>query len=162
MSVKTRKQSAKETEREILNYLKTKKVPITFYKLYTDLKYTSGKAQSAVRRLQKKGEIITKRAIMKFQTFILDKDFDLEPKIIKNLDEELMIFPFTIPYTVGAILKQIPKVSDDYSNFIDLVTQAVIEFFQEKLPYELKRKAILLAIKKGKISEGTGKFILGE
>ena len=90
------------------------------------------------------------------------QDFEIDPKIIKNRDEEIMIFPFSINYTIGSILKQVPKVSEEYPSFMDLVTKAIGYFFKEKLPYDLRKKAILQAVEKGKIPEELGKQILGE
>jgi len=153
---------AQETEQEILNYLRHQPKEVTFYKLYTDLNYTSGKAQSALRRMQKNGTVYLRKKISKFKTYVFHKPFELEPKIIKNKDEKIMIFPFSLNYTVGTILKQVPEVSDEYPSFMELVSKAVEYFFQEKLPYELRRKAVYLAVEKGKISEKLGKYILGE
>ncbi len=162
MSLKSRDQMKEETEKEILNYLRSQPKHVSFYKLYTDLNYTSGKAQTAIRRLQADGRLYVKKKISKFQTFVYDRDFEIEPKIIKNLDEDIMVFPFNLPYWLGVILKQIPKISDDYTSFMEIVEKSLISFFQEKLPFELKRKAILQAAEKGKIPESLVKKLIGD
>jgi hypothetical protein len=162
MSLKSRKQMKKETEQEILDYLRSQPEHVSFYKLYTDLNYTSGKAQTALKRLEVDGRIYLRKKISKFQTFVSDNEFELEPKIIKNLDEELMVFPFSINYAVGAILKQLPKLTDEFNNFIDIVKKAVEYYFIEKIPHELRVQAVHRAIEKGKIPEELGRQILGE
>lgn len=162
MSAKSRKKQAGETEEQILEYLRNQEEPVSFYTLYTELNFSSGKAQSALKRLEEDELIHVRKKISKFQTFIYHEPFEIEPEIIKNLDEDMMIFPFGINYVVGSILKQVPKLTDEYSSFMDLVTKAIGQFFKEKLPYDLRKKAILRAVEKGKIPEELGKQILGE
>jgi len=162
MSVKSRKKLAQETEEHILEYLRQREEPVSFYTLYKELNFSSGKAQSALRRLESEELVHVRKKISKFQTFIYHEPFEIEPKIIKNLEEEIMIFPFGINYMVGSILKQVPKLTDEYSSFMDLVSKAIGYFFKEKLPYDLRKKAILQAVEKGKIPEELGKQILGE
>ena len=162
MSVKSRQKLAQETEQQILNYLQQQEEPVTFYTLYTDLNFSSGKAQSALKRLVDDGLVYIRKKVSKFQTYILNRPFELDPDVIENPEENLMIFPFRLNYVIGSILTEVPELSEEYSSFMDLVTKAVGYFFKEKLPYDLRRKAILQAIQKGKISEDLGKQILGE
>ncbi|MGV9173714.1 MAG: hypothetical protein ACOC44_02290 [Promethearchaeia archaeon] len=157
-----RELSAKKTENEILDFLKEQGKEISFYKLYRSLNYTSGKAQSALKRLNHKNKVVIKKKIDKFKTFVWYKDFELEPDVIENEDEDLMIFPVRLDRKIGAILREVPEISSEHSNFIDLVKEALIFFFQRKITPDQKRKAIKSAIEKGKISEKLAKEILGE
>lgn len=161
MSVKSRDQQAKETEQEILDYLREQPEAVSFYKLYTDLSYTSGKAQSALKRLRQTEEVFIHKKIDKFKTFVYHEDFDVDPDVLELEDEDTLIFPVRMSRMVGTVLEEVPELSDDYSNFMDLVKKALIMYFQTLEP-DLKRKVIESAIKKGKITEELGKRILGE
>ena len=66
MSSKSRKEMKKETELEILDYLRSQSEPVSFYQLYTDLNYTSGKAQTAIRRMETDEKVFVKKKISKF------------------------------------------------------------------------------------------------
>ena len=156
-----RELSAKITESEILDFLQKQKNPVSFYQLYKGLGYTSGKAQSALKRLRKKNAVFIKKKIDKFKTFVWHKDFELQQDFIENEDENVMIFPIRLDRRIASILQEVPKINPQYSNFIDLVKQALIFFFQQKITTHEKKKAIQNAIKKGKISERLAKEILG-
>jgi len=161
MSSKSRRQMKKETELEVLDYLRSQSEAVSFYQLYTDLNYTSGKAQSAIKRLQEQGAIHIRKKIDKFKTFIWDKDFELEPDPLELEDENTIIFPVRLNRIVGTIFQEIPNVSPNHGSFVDLVKEAIIYYFQTKIPDELKAKAIQNAIKNGTITEELGKKILG-
>ena len=79
-----REKTAKELENTILEYLKLKEEPVKFYNLYKDLNLTSGGAQTAIKRMQKKekGKIFIKKRVRRFENFIWYKDFDIESPII--------------------------------------------------------------------------------
>jgi hypothetical protein len=156
-----RELSAKITESEILDFLQKQKNPVSFYQLYKGLGYTSGKAQSALKRLRKKNAVFLKKKIDKFKTFVWHQDFKIEQDVIENEDENVMIFPVRLDRRIGSILQEVPKINPQYTNFIELVKQALIFFFQEKISSAEKKKAIQNATEKGKISKNLAKEILG-
>ncbi|MHA1148564.1 MAG: hypothetical protein ACTSR8_10005 [Promethearchaeota archaeon] len=156
-----RDHSAIQTENKILEYLKVQSDPVSFYKLYTDLKFTSGKAQSALNRLAEDGYVTLKRKVDKFKTFVWYDDFKLENEVLELEDENLIIFPVGINYVLGSILNQVPEVSDEYGNFIELVQKALIMYFQQEISPEVKRKAVYKAVEKRIISEEIAKQLLG-
>ena len=61
MSSKSRIEMKEETEQEILDYLRTQPEAVSFYQLYTDLNYTSGKAQTAIRRMESDEKVVVKK-----------------------------------------------------------------------------------------------------
>ncbi|MGQ4875369.1 MAG: hypothetical protein ACP6IY_14990 [Promethearchaeia archaeon] len=156
-----RDSSALETEEKIMEYLKSQKKEVSFYKLYTDLGFSSGKAQSALRRLFHDGYIVIKRKINKFKTYIWHKDFELDD-VLELEKENIIIFPVSFDYTLGNILNQIPAVSEEYKNFAEVIQKALIYYFQDYISPEIKKKAVYKAVELGKISEKTAKELLGE
>ncbi len=160
MALTSKKQMAEGTEQEILNYLKNQKKAVSFYKLYSDLNYTSGKAQSALKRLQEQKEIHVRKKIEKFKTFVWYKPFELEPDPLEVEDENTIIFPVRLNKIVGAVFQEIPNVDPTYKNFMEIVKDALIQYFQSQLPPELKEKAIRSAVEKGIIAEELGEKLL--
>ena len=152
--------SANYTDQAIINYLKEQEKPVTFYNLYKDLNFSSGKAQTALKRLTESNKIFLKKRIKRFENLIWYRDFDLETKIIDGEDSEI-IFPLHLNRTIGTILQEIPELSVEYNDLTDLFKKAIINFFQKEISYDLRSEAIKLAIEKGKISEALGEQILG-
>jgi predicted transcriptional regulator len=155
-----REKSAIEVEKEILEYLKEKKEPVKFYNLYKDLNLTSGGAQTAIRRMHKKGKVYKKKRVRRFENFIWYKDFDIESPIIDLKDQNEIIFPVRLSRIIGLILQEIPELTLEYDNLTDLFKEAIIDFFHNKISKELRREAVLQAIEKGKISKSLVKQIL--
>jgi len=155
-----REKSAIEVEKAILEYLKEKKEPVKFYNLYKDLNLTSGGAQTAIRRMHKKGKVYKKKRVRRFENFIWYKDFDIESPIIDLKDQNEIIFPVRLSRIIGLILQEIPELTLEYDNLTDLFKEAIIDFFHNKISKELRREAVLQAIEKGKISKSLVKQIL--
>jgi hypothetical protein len=155
-----REKSALELENEILEYLKIKSEPVKFYKLYKDLNLTSGGAQTAIRRMRKKGKVYTKKRIKRFENFVWFKDFDMDPPVIDLKAQNEIIFPIRVNRIIGLILQEIPELTLEYDNLADLFKEAIVFFFRTKFPEDLRRKAVLQAIEKGNISENVVKQIL--
>ncbi len=156
-----RLRSAHQTDQVILTYLKEQKKPVTFYKLYKDLDFSSGKAQTALKRLQEKNKVFLKKRIKRFENLIFYKDFDLKSEVIELKLENEIIFPIHLNRTIGSILQEIPELSLEYHDLKDLFKKAIIYFFQKEISYDLRNEAIKQAIEKGKISETLGEQILG-
>ena len=148
-----REKSAKELENVILEYLKLKEEPVKFYNLYKDLNLTSGGLQTAIRRMQKKGKVFTKKRIKRFENLVWYKDFDIESHIIDLEIQNEIIFPIRLSRIIGLILQEIPELTLEYDNLTELFKKAIIYFFHNKISEELRGKAIIQAIEKGKISE---------
>lgn len=157
-----REKSANELEKAILEYLKLKKEPVKFYNLYKDLNLTSGGAQTAIRRMQKKkkGKVFIKKRVKRFENFVWYKDFDIESPIIDLKDQNEIIFPVRLSRIIGLILQEIPELTLEYDNLTELFKEAIVYFFHNKISEELRRKAVLQAIEKGKISKNIVKQIL--
>lgn len=157
-----REKSANELEKAILEYLKLKKEPVKFYNLYKDLNLTSGGAQTAIRRMQKKekGKVFIKKRVKRFENFVWYKDFDIESPIIDLKDQNEIIFPVRLSRIIGLILQEIPELTLKYDNLTELFKEAIIYFFHNKISEELRREAVLQAIDKGKISKNVVKQIL--
>lgn len=157
-----REKSANELEKAILEYLKLKKEPVKFYNLYKDLNLTSGGAQTAIRRMQKKekGKVFIKKRVKRFENFVWYKDFDIESPIIDLKDQNEIIFPVRLSRIIGLILQEIPELTLEYDNLTELFKEAIVYFFHNKISEELRREAVLQAIDKGKISKNVVKQIL--
>jgi len=157
-----REKSANELEKAILEYLKLKKEPVKFYNLYKDLNLTSGGAQTAIRRMQKKekGKVFVKKRVKRFENFVWYKDFDIESPIIDLKDQNEIIFPVRLSRIIGLILQEIPELTLEYDNLTELFKEAIVYFFHNKISEELRREAVLQAIEKGKISKNIVKQIL--
>lgn len=151
-----------KVETEILDYLRKKSKPVSFYELYTDLDYTSGKAQSALHRLARDGLVVLRRKVEKFKTMVWDKPFSLETDALDVEDEDAIVFPVRVNKVVGAVFQEVPQISEDRKTFADLIRDAMVYYFQEKIPQELKEKAIHNAVEKGIISKALGDKILGK
>lgn len=156
-----RDHSAIQTENKILEYLKVQTDPVSFYQLYTDLRFTSGKAQSALNRLAEDGYVTLKRKVDKFKTFVWHQKFNLENEVLELADENLIIFPVGINYVLGSILNQVPEVTEEYGNFMEIVEKALIMYFQQEISAEVKKKAVYQAVEKGIITEETAQQLLG-
>jgi len=155
-----REKSAIEVEKEILEYLKVKKEPIKFYNLYKDLNLTSGGAQTAIRRMHKKGKVYIKKRVKRVENFVWYKDFDIESPIIDLKDQNEIIFPVRLSRIIGLILQEIPELTLEYENLTELFKKAIIYFFHNNISEDLRREAVYQAIEKGKISENLVKQIL--
>jgi len=152
---------AHQTDQAILNYLKLQKKPVTFYHLYKDLEFSSGKAQTALKRLQESNKIFLKKRIKRFENLVWYKDFDIETEIIDLEAENEIIFPIYFDRTIGKILEEIPDLSNNYNNLTDLFKKAIIYYFKKGLTHNLKSEAIKQAVEKGKISKALGNQLLG-
>jgi len=155
-----REKSAMEVEKAILEYLRAKREPVKFYLLYKDLNLTSGGAQTAIRRMHKKGKVYMKKRVRRFENFVWYKDFDIESPIIDLKDQNEIIFPVRLSRIIGLILQEIPELTLKYDNLTDLFKEAIIDFFHNKISEELRREAVFQAIEKGKISKSLVKQIL--
>jgi DNA-binding transcriptional regulator GbsR (MarR family) len=156
-----RLRSAHQTDQEILAYLKAQEKPVTFYNLYKDLNFSSGKVQTALKRLQKKNQVFLKKRIKRFENLVYHKDFDVKSDVIDLELENEIIFPIHLNRTIGNILQEIPELSLEYVDLKDLFKKAIINFFQKEISHDLRNEAIKQAIVKGKISEALGEQILG-
>ena len=65
-----RLRSAHQTDQAILHYLKNQETPVTFYNLYKDLNFSSGKAQTAIKRLQERNKVFLKKRIKRLGLFL--------------------------------------------------------------------------------------------
>lgn len=156
-----RVRSAHQTDQAILQYLKNQEKPVTFYNLYKDLDFSSGKAQTALKRLQERKKVFLKKRIKRFENLIYYKDFDVKSDVIELKLENEIIFPIHLDRTIGNILQEIPELSLEYLDLKDLFKKAIIYFFRKEISYDLRSEAIKQAIEKGKISETLGEQILG-
>lgn len=160
----------KKTEDIILEHLKEKKSEISFYQLYKELtevdeitkqckiKITSGGLQSALKRMANKNKIFMKKRVKRFETLVWYKNFDIDP-IIDLEDQNEMIFPFRVNRTIGLILQEIPELTSDYKNLNDMIREAIIFFFRNKISEEIRKKAFNQAVEKGKIPKNLVKLI---
>jgi len=159
-----REKSALELEKHILEYLKSKNEPVKFYNLYKDLNLTSGGAQTAIRRMQKrakeKNKVFVKKRVKRFENFVWYKDFDIESPIIDLKNQNEIVFPIHLNRIIGLILQEIPRLTLEYDNLTELFKEAIIFYFHNKISEELRRQAVYQAIEKGKISENVIRQIL--
>ncbi len=155
-----REKAALETERTILDYLKQQDEPIKFYNLYKNLNFSSGKVQNALKRMQNKKVAFVKKRIKRFENFVWYKEFVVEPTTIALEEENEIIIPIQLNRVIGLILQEASELTTKYNDLTDLLKDALISFFREKVPYSIKNDAINQAIKKGIISEKFGKQIL--
>ena len=160
MPKSTREKAAIELEKKILEYLKSKTEPVKFYNLYKDLNLTSGGAQTAIRRMQKKKMVFKKKRVTRFENYIWYKDFDIESSVIDLKSQNEIIFPLRLNRIIGLILQEIPELTQEYDTLTELFKDAIISFFHSKISEELRREAVIQAIKRGKISENVVKQIL--
>ena len=152
----------KKTEDRILELLKEKNNEISFYQLYKELteedeitkqcklKITSGGLHSALKRMAKKNKIFIKKRVKRFETLIWYKNFDTDP-LIDLEDQNEIIFPFRMNRTIGLILQEIPELTSEYNNLTDMIKEAILFFFRNKISDEIRKKAFNQAVKKGKI-----------
>ena len=155
-----REKSAIKVEKEILEYLRAKREPVKFYNLYKGLNLTSGGAQTAIRRMHKKGKVYIKKRVKRFENFVWYKDFDIESPIIDLKGQNEIIFPVRLSRIIGLILQEIPELTLEYDNLTELFKEAIIDFFHNKISKELRKEAVLQAIEKGNISENLANQIL--
>ena len=148
------------TDRAILEYLKGQEKPVTFYNLYKDLNFSSGKAQTALKRLQERNKVFLKKRIKRFENLIFYKDFEIESDVIDLKLENEIIFPIHLNRTIGNILQEVPDLSLEFRNLKDLFRKAIVYYFRNEISQELRTEAIKQAIEKGKISETIGEQIL--
>lgn len=160
--INQREKSARETERVILGYLKEQDKPISFYSLYRNLGFSSGRTQTALKRMERDGIVFMKKRIKRFENLVWHKEFELKPHIIDLEENNIYIVPIRLNRTIGLILEEIPQLNPQFKDLTTLFKQAISSYFIEKIPFELRREAVYQAIKKKKISEGLGKRILGE
>ncbi len=156
-----RLRSAHQTDQAILMHLKKQQKPITFYNLYKDLNFSSGKTQTALKRLQERKKVFLKKRVKRFENLVWFKDFDIKSDVIDLELENEIIFPIHLNRTIGNILQEIPELSLEYLDLKDLFKKAIIYFFQKEISDDLRNEAIKQAIEKGKISETLGEQILG-
>lgn len=156
-----REKSARETERVILEYLKEQEKPISFYTLYKNLNFSSGRTQTALRRMEKKNMAFVRKRIKRFENLVWHKEFEVEPNIIDLEKGNLYIIPLRLNRTIGLILEEIPSLTPEFKDLTTIFKNAISSFFIEKIPFELRREAVYQAIKKKKISESLGRKILG-
>lgn len=153
--------SAHQTDQAILSHLKKQEKPVTFYNLYKDLNFSSGKVQTALKRLQERNKVFLKKRVKRFENLVYYKDFDVKSDVIDLKLENEIIFPIHLNRTIGIILQEIPDLTLEYHDLKDLFKKAIIYFFQKEISYDLRNEAIKQAIEKGKISEALGEQILG-
>ena len=154
-----REKSAREMEKNILEYLKSKSEPVKFYNLYKDLNLTSGGAQTAIRRMQKKGKVVKKRKIKRFENYLWYKNFDIE-SIIELKDQNEIIIPVRLSRMIGLTLQEIPELTLEFDNLSELIKKAIVFFLRNNISDELRKEAVFQAVEKGKISENLVKQIL--
>ncbi len=159
--VSERKKLAQKTDLAIINYLKQQERPVTFYTLCKNLDFSSGKAQTALKRLQEKNKVFLRRRIKRFENLVWYKDFNVESNIVNLERENEIIFPIHLNRTIAKILQEIPELTFEYKTITDLFKKAIIYFFQKQISYDLRSEAIKQAIKKGEISKAVGKQIMG-
>jgi hypothetical protein len=160
--INKRKKSARETERVILDYLKSQEKPISFYNLYKSLGFSSGKAQTALKRMEENKTAYLKKRIKRFENLVWYKEFQVKPNIIDLESDNLIFIPISINRTIGLILQEIPNLTPEFIDLTSLFKRAIISFFREKIPLELRQDAILKAIQKKNIPQELGKQLLGE
>ena len=160
--INKRKRSANDTERVILEYLMRQEEPITFYNLYKNLGFSSGKVQTALKRMEEKRTAFLKKRIKRFENLVWYKEFQIKPHIIDMENDNLFFIPVRINRTIGLILQEIPNLTPEFIDLTSLFKRAIISFFREKIPLELRRDAIIQAIQKKSIPPELGKQILGE
>ena len=158
-----REKSALALENAIFEFLKSQPEPVKFYKLYKDLNLTSGGAQTALKRMLKRKpqKIFIKKRVKRFENFVWYKDFDIESPVIDLKNQNEIIFPVHLSRVTGLILQEVPKLTSDYDNLTELIKEAIIFFFSNKISDGLKKQAVYQAVEKGKISDNVIKQILG-
>ncbi len=121
-------------------------IPKKFQKIATDLGYTSGKLQTALKRLKKNGKIIMKKVSSedgkRFVTKVFINDFESD-----------IIIPIRMDEITAKIIEMVPVVSDKFESLDDLFKKALVNYFQEKIDNGIKRKAIKEGVAKGLISK---------
>lgn len=169
-SLKDKVRKPKKTEEIILEHLKAKKKEISFYQLYKELtepkgvikecklKITSGGLQSALKRLVEKKKVFMKKRIKRFETLVWYKDFNTDPFIDLEEQNEI-IFPFRLNRTIGLILQEIPSLTSEYKNLTEMIREAIIFFFRNKISDELRKKAFNQAVEKGIVPENLVKLL---
>lgn len=156
-----REKSARETERVILEYLRNQEKPVSFYSIYKNLGFSSGKTQTALKRMENNSKVFVRKRIKRFENLVWHKEFEIEPHIIDLEKANLYIIPIRLNRTIGLILEEIPSLTSDFKDLTTIFKNAISSFFIEKIPLELRREAVYQAIKKKKISESLGRKILG-
>ncbi len=149
---KRRTRNPSQTDAEILILLKSRRNPMKFHEIAKKLGYTSGKLQTAIKRLNKKGRICKKmvpNGTGRSVTIIFFQEFDSD-----------IIIPIKMKDTTAKIIEIIPEVMEQFSDINDLFRVALVSYFKNISP-EIKKKAIQKAVEKGFISQQKGDFLLG-
>ena len=131
--INPREKSARETERVILEYLKEQEKPISFYSLYKNLNFSSGRTQTALKRMEKNNMVFIRKKIKRFENLVWDKEFEVEPHIIDLEERNLYIIPIRLNRTIGLILEEIPQLNPQFKDLTTLFKQAISSYFIESL-----------------------------
>lgn len=149
---RNRTRNPHQTDAEILSLLHENEAPMRFHEITKKLGYNSGKLQTAVKRLSKKGRICKKivpNGTGRSVTMIFFEEFDSD-----------IIIPIKMKDTTAKIIEMIPEVMDEFSNINDLFRVALVSYFKGISP-DIKKKAIQKAVEKGFISNKKGDILLG-
>jgi len=89
-----------ETEMEVLSVIRTSPEPIQTWDIQKRLKFTSGKLQSALRRLEQKNAIVRKKVTRvtenqepRVVAFVWDKDFEAKDEVPTEIIEKEIPVP---------------------------------------------------------------------
>lgn len=150
-----------KTDNEVISLLNNNGEPMRFHEIAKELNYTSGKLQSAIRRLLKNGKIVKKKIPLNKEeskhsggrthvTVIYTEDFKSDVIIPVRMDE-----------TTAQIIEQVPEVDARFDGLDDLIHTALIQFFSSQISNQTKIKAIQRAVSEGLINKEKGDKLLG-
>jgi DNA-binding Lrp family transcriptional regulator len=144
-----------KTDAEIIELLRKHGVPMKFQEIAVALNYTSGKLQTAIKRMVKQEKITVK----KIPT--ADGRSEITKIFIANFQTEIVI-PIRLDETTAKIISKVPEVSEGkYPSLEDLVKTALIRFFKENIDSKTKIRAIEKAVADGLLSKQEGDELLG-
>ena len=139
------------TDSKIILLLEENGAPMKFHEICKQLAFTSGKLQTAIKRLIKKQKIVKKKVVEQgnYVTKIYFKEFDAD-----------IIIPVKINETTAKIIEMVPNVTDRFSSLNELIKISLITFFKNNISVKIKKAAIQKAIENGLLTKKQGEALL--
>lgn len=160
-SKSSRVRKPNKTDDEIISLLEKNGEPMRFHEISKALNYTSGKLQSAIKRLLKNEKIVKKKIPLSKEESKMSSGRTHVTVIYTEDFKSDVIIPVRMDETTAQIIEQVPEVDDAFDGLDDLIHTALINFFSKNISNQTKMKAIKAAVAKGLISKEKGDKLLG-
>lgn len=175
-----------QTEEEIVQFLDSSPGPLTAYDIQKRLNYTSGRVQSALKRLVSQKKIIRKQdwdnTHRRKRIVVWTRDFTpgrpatsetetgLDPTILQSIneadmfdhpqDKQKVVVPVILSRFEADLLSAIPVVNRTYSDLTKFIEKAIFREIKKQTD-NIKTQAIVHLVGQGTITLEEGANFLG-